>query len=253
MTRRGLITLGLALALSLPSAGAVSASGETASDDESVHAFRYELRALGTRAGEAVFHIGNAREVAKRSLRPVRIDARTEGLAARLLRTEAVSTTWVDAAWLPVRARWDIELDRVKRIYRTTYNGRRITGTDTRNGAVFKHNDFTLRQRGADIISIFPWVMNQDMTPGTRYAIEIFDGRRVYDLEFTVGTASELSLPVGLRQAIPLTGVVTRGNEFRRELTLWLSAEPDRTPLKLSFNYGLLGNVEAILVGQRRS
>lgn len=246
MFRRTLIPLGLAVAL-------LAGSAATALADESrERTFRYELRALGQKAGEAVLFIGDETRIGKQKLRPVRIDARTSGLAATLLKTEAVTTSWVDQRWLPVRARWDIALDEIKRVYRTTYSGNRVKGTDSRDGKVFKTNDYRTRERGSDIISIFPWIMHQDMTPGTTYAIEVFDGRRMYDLSITVGMAADIHLPVGLRKAIPLRGRVTRGDAYSRDVEFWISAEEDRTPFKLVFKYGMLGEVEAVLVSQRK-
>lgn len=247
MFRRTLIPLGLAAALIAGSAATAIAS------EGGERTFRYELRALGQKAGEAVLFIGDETRIGKQQLRPVRIDARTEGLAATLLKTEAVTTSWVDRLWLPVRARWDIALDEVKRVYRTTYEGKRVKGTDSRGGEVFKTNDYTTRQRGSDIISIFPWIMQQDMTPGTTYVIEVFDGRRMYDLAITVGMAADIHLPVGLRKAIPLRGRVSRGDAYSRDVEFWISAEEDRTPLRLVFKYGMLGVVEAVLVGQRKA
>ncbi len=251
MRNNVLITLGLALLML--GGSAASALATSGSDDKaSARAFRYELRALGARAGEAVLFIGAEKKVGGRELRKVRIDARTEGMAAKFVQTETASTTWVDRLWLPVRARWDVALNEVERIYKATFDGRHIKGTDERGGKVFKKHDYRLAKRGADIISIFPWIMQQDMTPGTEYAIEVFDGRRVYELSFTVGSATEIHVPLGLRKAIPLKGTVRRGDAYKRDLTLWLSAEADRAPLKLSFKYGLLGSVDALLVGHRK-
>lgn len=248
MTRRSLTALPLSLALLAAVATSAGAAPEVGS-----RTFRYELRALGAKAGEAVLFIGDETKIGKETLRPVRIDARTEGLAAQVMKTETSSTSWVDHVWLPVRARWEIVLDAVRRVYKTTFEGRRVKGTDTREGKVFAKNDFTLRQRGADIVSIFPWIMAQDMSPGTQYAIELYDGRMIYEVSFTVGTARDLHLPIGIRKAIPLRGKVRRGNVYTREVELWVAADADRALYKLVFKYGLLGEVEAVLVGERRA
>lgn len=246
MIARRLHVLGLALALLGPSTAALADDDPTGSQ-----AFKYELRALGAKAGEAVLLIGDLEEVGKDKLRPIRIDARTEGLAAKVMETVSASTTWVDGLWLPVRARWDIAINHVKRVYKTTFAGKKVSGTDERDGKLFAKNDFVIAQRGTDIVSVFGWIMNQDMTPGTRYAIQVYDGRRIYDLRLDVGAATEITLPIGIRKAIPIKGRITRG-EYKRDVTMWLAATKDRAPLKLSFSYGLLGSIDAVLVSQRK-
>ena len=245
-------TLGTTLALLVATAG-TAAAADTPAKDEASFTYRYELRALGAKAGEAVLFIGTPEKIGEHTLRPIRIDAKTEGLAAKVMKTDTASTSWVDHVWLPVRARWDITLDRVRRVYKTVFEGRRIKGTDTRGGKVHAKNDYTLRQRGVDIVSVFAWIMHQDMTPGTHYAIQVYDGRRVYDLDFVVGTASDIHLPVGIRKAIPLRGKISRGDAYSRNVELWLSVDADRALYKLVFKYGLLGEVEAVLVGNKKA
>ena len=152
MIRRRTHVLGLALAL----LGLAFATPALASDDPTgSQAFKYELRALGAKAGEAVLLIGDLQAVGKDQLRPIRIDARTEGLAAKVMETTSASTTWVDKLWLPVRARWDIAINRVQRVYKTIFAGKKVTGTDERDGKLFANNDFTIPQRGSDIVSVF--------------------------------------------------------------------------------------------------
>jgi hypothetical protein len=224
---------------------------EAKSSSESERAYRYELRALGAYAGEAIFQIGVEEEVGKRTLRPIRIDAHTAGLAANFLNGKTMSTTWVDKTWMPVRARWDQVLDKVKRVVKASFEAKKVKGTDDRDGKTFAKIDLDTAARGLDLVSVFSWLMHADLSPGAKYQIPVFDGRRIYDLAVTVGIAKELQVPVGFRQAIPVQIKVTRG-EYKRDVELWLSAEKDRTPLKLVFKYGLLGTVEASLVGEKK-
>ena len=252
MSYRTFVTLGTALAL-FGGMATTAAASDVPSEDATTFTYRYELRALGAKAGEAVLFIGTPEKIGKHTLRPVRIDARTEGLAASMMKTDTASTSWVDHVWLPVRGRWDITLDKVRRVYKTVFEGRRIKGTDTRAGKLFAKNDYTLRQRGVDIVSVFPWIMHQDMSPGTQYAIQVYDGRMVYDLAFTVGTASDIHLPIGIRKAIPLRGKISRGDAYSRDVEVWVSADTDRAVYKLVFKYGVLGEVEAVLVGNKKA
>lgn len=232
--------------LALPSA----AQAEPTSEPAEV-AYRYELRALGAYAGEATFAIGVPEKVGKRDLRPVRIDGFTAGLTASFIDAKTSSTTWVDDAWLPVRSRSDQLLDRVKRVLKVSFDGKKVKGTDERDGKLFNKFDLEPDRIGLDLVSIFPWLMNADLSPGARHAVTVFDGRRLYSVDVTVGTASEVHVPIGMRRAVPLRIKVSRG-EYKRDMELWLAADKERAPLKFVFKYGLVGTVEAQLVGQKK-
>lgn len=230
------------LALAWP-ASAMAQDGESA--------FRYELRALGTYAGEATLSIGKTEQVGKRTLRPVRIDAFTAGLAANFLSGKTSSVAWVNQMWMPIRARWDQTIDGVKRVVKASFDSRSVKSTDEKNGRVEKF-DLATPDRGHDLVSIFTWLMHADLDPGRRYEIPVFDGRRIYTVTVEAGVAKEIQVPVGFRKGIPLKIHVQRG-DYKRDMELWLSAEKDRTPLRMVFKYGLIGTIEASLVGERKS
>lgn len=232
---------------------AVDADADGAAEDAPTRTFRFELKALGQRAGEATLRIGAPTEVGGLTLRPIQIDAATAGIAKRFVNTTTASTSWVNERWLPVRARWDSMWQRVRRVVKAKFTGRKLHATDERDGELHREVDHRTRQPGADIISIFPWVMAQDMTPGTRYVIEVFDGFRVYDLALEVGGATQIATATGVRAAIPLHGTVSRGEHYTREVAFYLSADDARLPLKLVFKYGLLGEVEVVLVSHREA
>ena len=224
----------------------------TAAEPKGERAYRYELRALGTYAGEAIFAIGAEETVGRRTLRPVRIDAHTAGLAANFLSGQTRSTSWVNLAWLPVRVRWDQVIDGVKRIVKASFDATSVKGTDERNGKVAVRVNLKTAQHGLDLVSVFSWLMNADLSPGNRFEIPVFDGHWMYQVAVTTGIAKEIQLPVGFRNAIPLEIKVTRG-AYKRDMELWISAEKDRAPLRLVFKYGLIGTVEASLVGEKKS
>jgi len=235
--------LGVASLMSASSALAEAPTGE--------RAYRFELRALGTYAGEAVFSIGAEEKVGKRMLRPVRIDAYTAGLAANFMAGKTTSTAWVNQTWLPVRVRWDQTINNVKRVVKASFDNKSVKGSDERDGKSEKV-DLQTSQHGLDLVSVFPWLMQADLSPGANYDLPVFDGKRIYNVAVSAGTAKEIQVPVGFRKAIPLKIVVTRG-EYKREMELWFSAEKDRTPLRIVFKYGLIGTVEASLVGEKKS
>lgn len=227
------------------------ATGAMAAPPDGERAYRYELRALGTYAGEAIFTIGAEEEVGKRTLRPVRIDAHTSGLAANFLDAKTRSTAWVSQTWLPMRVRWDQTIDGVERVVKASFDRKGVKATDEKKGKVDKY-DLKTPSHGHDLVSIFAWLMQADLSPGSTYELPVFDGKRIYNVKVTAGVAKEIQVPVGFRQAIPLKIHISRG-EYKRDMELWLSAEKDRVPLKLIFKYGLIGTVEASLVGERKS
>lgn len=226
----------------------LSARAEPAASER---AYRYELRALGAYAGEAVFAFGKAETVGKRELTPIRIDGFTAGLTASFLDAKTTSTTWVDTSWLPVRSRSDQVINKGKRTLKVSFEPTRVHGTDERDGKLFNKIDIKPDKTNLDLVSIFPWLMHADLSPRSKHSVLVFDGRRLYNVDVTVGIASEVHVPIGLRRAIPLKIKVHRG-EYKRDMELWLSADKDRTPLKFVFKYGVVGTVEAQLVGEKK-
>ena len=213
--------------------------------------YRYQLTAMGARAGEAVLQVGLPELVGKTVLRALKLDARTDGLAASFLNVESLSTTWVDASWIPVRSRWDMVVDGIKRVVKGTFEGRAVTGIDERDGKLFEKNELRANDPPLDLVSMFGWLMNQDLSPGTKYVVPVFDGRRIYMVALSVGVAKEIQVPIGFRRGIPVKAVVTREG-YKREVELWLSADKDRAPLRMVFKYGVLGTVEAELIAEKK-
>jgi hypothetical protein len=212
--------------------------------------FRFALRALGTSAGEATLAIGPGEKVGDLPLRAVRVDARTEGLAARFLKAESVATTWVDARWLPVRARWDQVIDGETRVYRSRFDARGVKGTEVRGQRAPIAHAHALDRHPLDLVSLFAWLLAQPLRPGLQLEVPVFDGRRMFQVSLRVGSPAELFLPVGQRVGLPLAVTIRRGT-FRRTAEIWVSDGPVPVPLKLAFRYGLIGAVEALLTEVR--
>jgi len=149
---------------------------------------------------------------------------------------------------MPLRARWDQVFDKEKRVVKATYNSKGVKGTDERDGKLFESPDWKLGMRPLDVVSVFTWLRTQDMSPGNKFEIPVFDGRRIYTVTGTVGVAKEIQLPNGFRKAVPIRATVVRGT-YKRDIEVWLSADKEKTPLKMVFKYGLLGTVDALFVG----
>jgi len=232
---------------------AALATGAQAEDgpEDGKRAFRYELKALGAGAGEAVLHVGLPEKVGKVMLRPIRIDARTEGLAANFMKADSVATTWVDDRWLPVRSRWDQVVDGLRRVIKGRFSSKGVAGSEEHNGKPFEKHDHQIGKHPLDLVSIFTYLMHQTFEPGMVLSIPVFDGRRIYQVDLKVGMMAELMLPIGHRKGIPLKITISRG-DYRREAELWISAGKDPAPLKIIFKYGLLGTVEAVLAAEQK-
>lgn len=241
----GRAALAALVALSL-----VAPSAAAAGPADGARSFKYELRSVGARQGQAILSIGERTRVGDRWLRSVRLEARTEGLLGRLYRAGADATTWIDDHWLPVRAHWEGFTKTGKRRVDVRYEGRRILGEYEREGKPLQKTDRKLVRRTTDTVSVFAWLMNQDLRPGQRMRQPLFAGTRIYWLTIEVGEPERILVPVGLRVAYPVKVVATRGKKYRREATYYLGVD-DGVPYKLSFTYGLVGAVEAVLVGAR--
>ncbi len=242
----------VALAAPSPPASAAPASppAPARATDAFARSFRYEVRALGAHVGQAVLRFGAPENVGGELLRAVTIEARTEGIGARVFKTETTSTSWVDESWLPVAGRWDAVIPTGKRLVKVVYEGHRVRGRDLRDGKLKHKMDRVLPLRSLDLVSAFGWLAQLDLEAGTKAMLPLYDGIRIYRLDVLVGDAQEIRIPAGPRRAVPVRLTVSRGS-FRKELTYWLDPV-DRTPYKLSFSYGVLGSVDAVLLDARR-
>ncbi len=227
---------------------AVAAARVDATESRS---YRYQLKALGGHVGEAILTVGATEKIGGKRLRAVSMEARTEGFAATVFKTQTSSTSWVDEVWLPIRARWDAMIPTGKRLVKARYDGRKLDGEDFRDGKLKHKLKRTLPKRTNDLLSIFPWLAHGPLEPGRKFETSVYDGIRIYNLSAVVGAPEQVTVPAGVRTAWPIRIAVTRG-KYKRDLTYWVGTE-DRTPYKLLFDFGLLGSVEALLVSEKRS
>ena len=232
--------------------GTLAGSTAIAAPKEESRSFKFELRALGGRVGDAVLSVGEVKRVGGHKLRPVRVDAKTEGLGKRVLNVKASATDWVDRRWYPVRGRWDSnDKKQGKRLVKARYDGKRIRGEDFRNGKLKNRMDRVLNQRANGLVSVFTWLMHQKLKPGKTYGTPVYDGKRIYWVTATVARRTEqVVVPVGVRQAYRLDITVKQGKNVKKRITYWLDPD-DSTPYKIAFKYGLLGDVEAVLVAKK--
>ncbi|MGM0577876.1 MAG: DUF3108 domain-containing protein [Myxococcota bacterium] len=246
---RTLTTALAAVLVASLSAAALARVTAVEPDDGVERAYRYELRALGNAAGEAVLTIGPRKRVAGKYLRAVRLEGRTRGFAAKVFEAVADGTTWLDDAWLPVAAGWRTRTDTGKSRVKATYPGNRTRGEYRKNGELKRRIDEAHDVRPLDIVSAFAWLLRTDLEADASWDRPLFDGRKIYRFQAKVGDPKEIAVPLGVRKAWPVHVKVSR-EDFSRRLTYWVGVD-DRVPYKLVFHYGLLGEVEARLTSKR--
>jgi hypothetical protein len=213
-----------------------------------VHTFRYELRALGSPAGEAVLTLGAEKSVQGKELRPVRLEAKTAGFAAKVFKAITDATTWVDAKGLPVLGAWESETSKGRSKGSSRFDGTRLEADHTTNGKS-KKVKAKLADRAVDAVSAFAWALGLDLREGESAKRPLFDGKRLFEIEVKAGKAESVTVPAGVREAVPLLVTVTRKG-FERRLVYWVGKD-DKVPYKLRFEYGHLGAVEALLVAMK--
>lgn len=227
-----------------------AAGPATAALPDPAGVFRYELRALGALAGEAVLTIGQAKVAGKRTVRKVRIEARTAGLAARLHKATGDGTAIVNANYQPLRVDWKADSKGNTRDAKVTIGPRAVTGLYRRMGQKDEPVAYKTSQWSIDAVSAYVWVGQQDLTVGHSFERPFFDGRKLGTLAGTVGEAKNIHVPLGLRKAIPVRMVVRRPGKSRN-VTFWIG-EADRLLYRIEVEYGILNTVRADLVGLRR-
>lgn len=228
---------------------ATSATPATASEGQT--AFRYRLKALGASAGEAVLTVGEPLEVGKRKLRSIRLEAKTSGLAGRVYAALGDGTSWVDGSWLPVRSVWRAVIKGGKRYAESKYERDRIVGQYEREGRPTRKINHRVPGRATDVVSAFIWLAHQPLKAGDAIDKRLHDGNRTYRLKGVVGEASSISVPLGVRDAVPVKMELLRAGKVIRHITYWIGAD-DRMPYKVTFDYGALGNIDAELIGHRK-
>lgn len=238
-----------AVACCLVPATASAHAASTAPDDQVERAYRFELRAMGAKAGDAVLTIGALGPVGEKVLRPVRLEGRTTGVAARLFGFAADATSWLDGAWFPVAAGWKGDTDAAKRRVKATFPGNHTRGEYRKNGKLLYRVDVGHEVRPLDAVSAFAWLLHAELEPGAVLDRPLYDGRKIYRFEARVGEPREIAIPMGVRNAWPVKIRISR-EDFERRVTYWVGVE-DRLPCKFVFDYGLLGRIEAILTSKR--
>ena len=212
--------------------------------------FRYELRALGALAGEAVLTIGPLRAAQKRPARQVRLEARTAGVAGRIYKAWGDGTTIVDEGHQALKMKWKSMTRGVPRDADLSFHDRGVKGTYTHRKRFVLTLDEKSAERPLDAISAYLWLPQRPLNPGAIYERPFFDGRRLGALRAVVGEARSIQVPVGLREVVPVE-ISAKTRRQDRRVTFWVGIH-DRVLYRVEVSHSVLGRVRADLVAQRR-
>ncbi len=220
------------------------------SANEPTGSFRYELRALGALAGEAVLTVSPPRQLGDEAVRHVRLEARTSGVAGRVYSAMGDGTTIVDADYRALRMKWRSTLRGVPRDAELSFHDEGLKGTYRHRDRFALALDEVTKGRPLDAISAYLWLPQQALIAGHTYTRSFFDGRRVGTLTAEVGTPRSIQVPVGLREVVPME-IVVKTRAKPRRVTFWVGVK-DRVLYRIEVSHRVLGRVRADLVAQRR-
>lgn len=239
-----LLAVALACLFSLPPPADALPPGKDRFD------LRYDVRVAGIRIGHARIDSGKLRkQKSGRIERRVRFRADLRPLGLTALGMYGDGSTWVDSKWRPLRAKWNwkgmLGRTRVRARYgiRGWLDGRYVAKRRT------KRIKRKVRGNLNDTISILSWVAGRKLELGKRLHTTTFTGNQVYDVRMSVASIETLSLPIGSREAYRVDVVAKRPGKTRK-ITMWVDAVTG-APCRMSFEYGRLGAVEALLSGER--
>lgn len=210
----------------------------------------YAVRVKGHTVGEASFRIGKRRKRGREMLRPVRFEADIRPAGIAVLSFTGECTSWVADGWTPRESDWNWkELTRRSAVKATAKNGR-LNGSWALDGKVRKRIRRKVDGHLSDVISVVPWLMDQELSKGRVLKTTTFTGNQVYEVSAVVGDLESVQLPEGPRIGWSLAFTARRPGKTRR-FTIWVD-EKTGTPLRLKFDYPLIGHIDAILTGAKK-
>ncbi len=215
--------------------------------------FRFDVRARDTTIAQGRLLVGPKLACGRKSVRAVTIEGHSADLAGVLYSGSSLSTSWLDADWRPLAARWSTELLRRKSKTQATYDGRHLTADFAPAGKPEIHVDRELEERAHDLVSLVPWLIQQKVKPGQQLAGILYVGSDVCRIQLSVRKVEAVAVPVpgtvveGSRPGLPVDATVSECR-VKRGFTVWLDAK-DWTPLRMRVADTPIGKVELVLTG----
>ena len=245
---RSLLGLGCLLLMSVLFGLPVAASASPLPEPAGI--FRYQLTVLGAVGGEAVLTVGAPSKIGDESVRHIRLEARTAGVAGRIYDAQGDGTTVIDSALNPLRMKWSSKTRGTAREANILFHERGVKGTYRYASKPVRKLRLKSKSWPLDAISAYLWLPQRALEEGATYRRSFFDGRRLGRLKAKVGSPRSIQVPVGLREVVPMQIVAGRAGK-EREVVFWIGRQ-DRVLYRIEVTHGVLGKVRADLIGLQR-
>lgn len=211
---------------------------------------QYDVRVRGARIGTASVDFGRFRRKSGKRLRPVTFQADLKPLGLSVIRIKGTARSWVKTDYTPVEAVWDWQELGGPSEVKATWKRGRLNGKYSRNGHLRKQIVKQIAGNTSDVVSVFGWLMTQNYAEGRVLKTTTYTGNQLYRVTAKVGAVERVVLPDGAREAWPVTFKAVRPGKTR-DFKVWIDAR-SKVPVKLQFEYKLLGAVDAVLTRTRR-
>lgn len=215
--------------------------------------FRFDVRARDSTIAQGRLLVGPKLGAGRKSVREVTIEGHSADLAGVLYAGSSRATSWLDAEWRPLAARWTSEFLRRTSQTHATYDGRHLTADFAPSGRPGVRVDRELAERAHDLVSLVPWLIQQKVKPGQQLAGILYVGSDVCRIQLNVRKVEAVAVPMpgkpieGTRPGLPVDATVSECR-VKRQFTVWLDAK-DWTPLRMRVADTPIGKVELVLTG----
>lgn len=211
---------------------------------------------FGKRAGEGEMAVGAKTEHRGRTALKLFTKVRSDGVFESVYPFVNDGTTLLDTEMaVPVtseiRQKMGKNPERTVELSFATRGLARILGIRTDGAKRARVRDYS-PSAALDPLALIYHLRRRVMKVGDRFPLFVHNGRRLYRLDVKVAAEDDVFTDIGKRRGFRLEARVTRANgerpKWHHDMTLWLSSDERRVPLKLAFDVPL-GKVEVVLDG----
>jgi uncharacterized protein DUF3108 len=161
-------------------------------------------------------------------------DGRPTSLLSRLYKLYYKAETLLDAyTLLPQRSSVYSEEGRRTKTKLTTFDHRRGTGVfEVQPGAASK-KDMTLPPDTLDALGVIFVLRASPLKTGTKMTLHVANDGEILNVEAAIGRRERVQTGIGSLDAFRITPAIVRGEEQARAMTMWISDDQRRLPVKL--------------------
>lgn len=215
----------------------------------------YDLIVMGAKAGEGVLQVGKRRKHHGRTVLPLLGTMKSSTFFDNVyqVRDTMASLLIVGRRMFPIHTEFKSERKGVQREYayefmprqgKVTGNRVRIDGEERTEKAL----DAKAPPYTQDVLSWIYHMRTVDMTKGKKFSFRTHSGNWLYTAKCSVDDVEKIWTKLGHMDAFKVKMNVTRTGDtkFKQNAVVWYSADDDRIPLRITFEFSL-GKGEAIL------